>query len=283
MTGSSRRRKRCSSRLTETLALGVEYDGSAYHGFQRQVDVPTVQAALEKAISRVADEPVRIVGAGRTDTGVHATQQVISFTTHARRDLDAWRRGVNSLTGRSIGILWAHRAPDGFSARFRATRRRYVYLITDQATRPAISRDHVTWVRDALDADSMHHAAQTLVGEHDFSAFRAAACQSRTPFRRVHRITVTRRRDLVAIDITANAFLLHMVRNVAGTLLEVGGARRRGQGLIGGPRTDLVARILEARDRTLAPPTAGPEGLYLVQVTYPDLGFEVPCRMPIIW
>ena len=256
--------------MTESVnvALGVEYDGGAFHGFQRQRHAASVQQALEEAISCVADEPVRIVAAGRTDAGVHATQQVVSFATGAVRSEDAWRRGVSSLTPKAVGVVWACVIAGRFNARFDAQWRRYVYLFSDAPQPPVIHRGLVAWSRK-LDAERMHGAAQCLVGEHDFSTFRAAACQSKSPWRRLHTVRVERVGEYVTIDVTANAFLMHMVRNIAGALREVG---------VGNLAPRLFAQLFAQRDRTLAPATAPPQGLYLVSVGYP--GLDLPVRLP---
>ncbi len=261
----------------QTIALGVEYDGAAFHGFQRQVGVGTVQETIEDALSQVADTPVRIAVAGRTDAGVHATGQVVSFRTAVVRAEESWRRGTNALIRRgaagagAVGVVWARLVEHDFHARFSALSRRYAYVFLESETAPVLLRGKVTWTRAPLDAPSMHAAAQHLLGERDFSAFRAAACDSRTPMRRVDAVSVERHGDRVVVDIEANAFLQHMVRNVAGCLAHVG----RGEAAPG-----LVADLLAARDRTLAPTTAPPDGLYLTRVTYPDL--DVPCRPPPI-
>ncbi|MXY56149.1 MAG: tRNA pseudouridine(38-40) synthase TruA [Gammaproteobacteria bacterium] len=254
--------------LQRTIVLGVEYDGGAFHGFQSQAHAESVQDALEDAIGQVANERVRIVAAGRTDAGVHATGQVVSFRTSAERPLDAWRRGVSSLTPETIGIVWA-RATESFHARYDAVWRRYVYVYSDAPERPVIHRGLVAWCQSPLETEGMHAAAQCLVGEQDFSAFRAAGCQSKTPYRNVQAIGVARINGYVVIDITANAFLLHMVRNIAGALRAVG------LGELG--ETDL-GKLLSARDRSQAPPTAPPQGLYLVGVGYP--GMDTPVRPP---
>ncbi len=251
-----------------TIVLGVEYDGGAFHGFQSQAHASSVQDALEDAIGRVANERVRIVAAGRTDAGVHATGQVVSFHTSAERPLDAWRRGVSSLTPDAIGIVWA-RATKSFHARYDAVWRRYVYLYSDAAAKPVIHRGLVAWSQAPLQPERMHEAAQCLVGEQDFSAFRAAGCQSKTPYRNVRAIRVARRNGYVAIDITANAFLLHMVRNIAGALRAVG---------VGELGAAQLRELLDGRDRSRVPPTAPPQGLYLVGVGYP--GMDLPVRPP---
>ena len=264
-----------SSGPRQTVALGLEYDGTRFHGFQRQVGVPTVQETLERALSGVADAPVRVVVAGRTDAGVHATAQVVSFRTSAVRSEESWRRGTNALlrgaggAGAAVGVVWARRVEPRFHARFSALSRRYTYVYLEAETAPVLLRGRVTWTREELDADTMHRAAQGLLGERDFSAFRAAACDSSTPFRRVDAVSVARQGRQVVIDIEANAFLQHMVRNLAGCLAHIG----RGAAGAG-----LVADLLAAGDRTLAPPTAPPDGLYLTQVTYPDI--ECPYRPP---
>ena len=259
----------CSGPRDTHVVLGVEYDGAQFNGFQRQSHAPSVQEALEAAVSQVANEPIRIVGAGRTDTGVHATQQVVSFRTSADRPTQAWRRGVSSLTPRAIGVLWARVQTAPFNARFDAIWRRYVYVWSDVAQTPVILRGHVAWARTPLDVEAMHHAAQCLVGEHDFSSFRAAGCQSRSPWRRLTSVEVRRVNGYATIDVTANAFLKHMVRNIAGALREVG---------VGALSTEEFAALFERRDRTLGPPTAPPNGLYLVGVAYPHWPPRV--RMP---
>lgn len=244
-----------------TIALGVEYDGAAFSGFQRQREQPSVQQALERALSQVAAEPVQVVAAGRTDAGVHATNQVVSFRTRARRPLEAWRRGANALTGAEVAVLWSREADAGFHARFSAVARRYAYVFLESETPPALLRGRVAWSRRALDDAAMREAAQALPGERDFTSFRAAGCQARTPFRCVQAATVFRRADRVVFDISANAFVLRMVRNIAGALERVG----RGDA---GPA--YLAHLLELKDRTAAPRTAAAAGLYLTQVTYPD-------------
>ena len=231
--------------------------------------MPTVQDALEGALSQVAAAPVRVIVAGRTDTGVHATHQVVSFHSPVARAPEAWRRGTNSLVGDAVAVLWARIVETRFSARFSALSRTYSYVFVESDTAPALLRGKVTWTRARLDDAAMHLAAQHLLGERDFSAFRAAACGSRTPFRRVDRASVVRHGHQVVLDIEANAFLQHMVRNIAGCLALVG----RGEAPPG-----QVAELLAGRDRTLAPPTAPPDGLYLARVTYPD--FDLPYRPP---
>ena len=252
-----------------SVALGLEYDGGAFHGFQSQRGVKTVQQTLETALSEVAGESIRVVAAGRTDTGVHATQQVVSFSTRAARPLEAWRRGANSLMDGAVSVTWSRRAAPEFNARFDAVERRYVYIFHESETAPALLRGKVAWSRERLDEGVMSMAAESLVGERDFTSFRAAGCQSNTPYRCVRTVSVFRRGPQVVLDITANAFLLRMVRNIAGSLRRVG----RGEEDAG-----YVARLLAMKDRTAAAPTAAAEGLYLVQVRYADL--DVDYRPP---
>jgi tRNA pseudouridine38-40 synthase len=241
------------------FALGLEYDGSCFHGWQRQDGQRSVQQVLEEALSRVADTPIRVVAAGRTDAGVHATQQVVSFSTSAVRPLEGWIRGTNSLTPAGLSVRWAVPVPADFHARYSATARRYLYVIIEAERLPAIGRNLVTWSLPGLADDAMRAAARGLLGEHDFSAFRAAACQSKSPNRCIFAIDVRRFDDLIVLDITANAFLHHMVRNIAGALLQVGRGERS---------PAWIAEVLAGRNRALVGPTAPPNGLYLVDVTY---------------
>lgn len=242
------------------LALGIEYDGSGWSGWQHQPHAPGVQWAVERALARVADHPVSVVCAGRTDAGVHATAQVIHFDTPAQRPLHAWVLGGNSHLPEGVSILWARPVGDDFSARFRATARSYRYVILNRPVRPALWARRVTWWRRPLALAPMQDAARHLLGEHDFSAFRAIGCQARHPRRIVHHLTLQRQGDLIYLDVRANAFLHHMVRNIAGTLLRVG------QGEAG---PDWVGEVLAGRDRRRAGITAPAAGLYLTGVEYP--------------
>jgi tRNA pseudouridine38-40 synthase len=248
------------------IALGIEYDGSSYSGWQTQAHARSVQAEMEAALSRVADRAVDITAAGRTDAGVHALEQVVHFDTDAERPLQAWVLGSTALTSPDVSVLWARSVPDDFHARFSALSRTYVYRILNRPMRPALDRLRVCWRRLPLDAQRMHEAAQSLVGEHDFSSFRASECQSRTPVRRLIEIGVTREGECVEIRVRANAFLHHMVRNIAGSLMAVG---------CGDRPVDWIADVLGARDRTLAGVTAPPEGLYFAAVEYPP-GYGLP-------
>jgi len=254
------------------LALGVEYDGSRFHGWQSQPDHRSVQQTLEDALGRIAAAPVRVAASGRTDAGVHATGQVVSFTSAAERPDDAWLRGGNSLLPAGVAVRWVARVDPSFHARFSATARRYLYVIQEQPQRPALAGNYVTWSRQRLDDEAMHRAAQVLVGEQDFSSFRGAGCQARTPMRCIHQILVRRFESLVVIDVTANAFLLHMVRNIAGVLLDVGAAQRP---------AEWVGEVLARRDRKAASKTAPAGGLYLVEVHYGDCFQPPPPMAPL--
>lgn len=242
--------------------LGVEYDGSCFSGFQRQSapSLPTVQGDLEAALGRIADHPVRLICAGRTDAGVHATGQVVHFDSSATRAPMDWVRGGNTLTHSGICIHWAVARDEGFHARFSAVWRRYLYVMTDHRPRQALLRDRVAEVTGPLDAQRMGQAAQALLGEHDFSSFRAAGCQARHARRMVQHVDVRRVGSLLALEIQANAFLQHMVRNIVGSLLEVGRGERA---------CSWIGEVLAERDRTRAGVAAPPEGLYLVEVGYP--------------
>ena len=243
------------------IALGIEYDGSRFHGFERQPDQRTVQGEVELALARIADSPVRVVCAGRTDAGVHATGQVVHFDVAASRPTRAWVRGTNTYLPHDVAIIWARFVDDAFHARFSAVQRRYRYLIMNRITRPALLAGKAAWVYRSLDADRMHVGAQCLAGEHDFSSFRASGCQARHPVRRVDRIEVARVGERIVIDVHANSYLQHMVRNIVGTLVAVGSGEHD---------PGWVASVLTARDRRAGGVTASPDGLYLVGVDYPE-------------
>lgn len=242
------------------IALCLEYDGTAFKGFQRQPAShgPTVQGVLERALSTIAAEPVSVACAGRTDAGVHATAQVVHFDCVRERPLRAWLRGTDAWTGPAVAVRAAFAVAPEFHARFSARSRSYCYLIDDRGARPVLSRGLVCPERP-LDVPVMQEAAAALLGEHDFSAFRAAGCQSRTPVREIHEIDVRRSGTLVVIYVRANAFLLHMVRNIAGALIAIGRGGEPAQ----------MASWLAGRDRRALPATAPPGGLYLVGVEYP--------------
>ena len=249
------------------VALAFEYDGRGFHGWQYQKSgVRSVQGELTQAVSKVADHPVELVCAGRTDAGVHASYQIAHFETPSVRNPRSWVMGINTSLPQDVAVHWAGNGVDDFHARFSATYRRYRYVIYNHAVRPGILHGQVSWTFRPLDAALMHQAAQFLCGEHDFSSFRAAGCQSRSPTRFLEAIEVTRKGNFVVIDVQANAFLHHMVRNIAGALMSVGAGKQR---------PAWIREILEARDRTVAGVTAPPHGLYLVDVGYPE-GFSIP-------
>lgn len=243
------------------IALGLEYDGSAFCGWQTQPSGCAVQDALEAALARIADQPVATVAAGRTDAGVHAGWQVVHFDTDAIRPASAWVRGVNTFLPPAVSVLWARETDPAFHARFDAISRSYRYRLLPRAARPGLLHGHVGWWHGPLDVDAMRAAAAALLGQHDFSAFRAAECQAKSPVRTLHRIEVGPDGDCIRFDLRANAFLHHMVRNIVGALVYVGAGRWP---------PDAIATLLASRDRRLAPPTFAPDGLSLVGVEYPS-------------
>ncbi|MFM1897267.1 MAG: hypothetical protein RLZZ385_2341 [Pseudomonadota bacterium] len=250
-------------RTPRRVAIGVEYDGSRFAGWQLQGDParPTVQLALEQALAKVADHPVRLHCAGRTDSGVHATGQVAHFDCAVDRGEKAWVMGTNSQLPDTVRVVWARAVDEDFHARFSAVARRYLYLLTIAPVASAILAGKVTHWRQGLDVAAMHAAGQLLLGENDFSAFRAAGCQSRSASRCVHWLNVGEHNRFIVVDIQANAFLQHMVRNVVGVLLEIGGGRQP---------PGWAGELLRGRDRSSGGVTAPPDGLYLVQVSYPE-------------
>jgi tRNA pseudouridine38-40 synthase len=246
-------------------ALGVEYDGTGFHGWQRlgkpgSDAAVTVQQVLETALSSVAHAPIGTVCAGRTDAGVHAQCQVVHFDSDARRDPRAWVLGSTSRLPDSVSVRWCMPVADDFHARFSARARRYRYSILNRQMRPAIGRHYLSWIRRPLDADAMHRAAQAVQGEHDFSAFRTVHCQAPHARRDLQRIMVERDGDEIRIDVQANAFLHHMVRNLVGSLLLIGQGEQPEQ---------WMAELLAGRNRALAGPTAPPDGLVFVGPLYP--------------
>lgn len=250
------------------VAMRIEYQGSAFHGWQAQphLQCETVQERLETALGQIANIPVRTHCAGRTDTGVHGYGQIIHFDDPVGRSAKAWVMGTNSALPDAIRVHWAKAVSEDFHARFSAVSRRYRYVIANTMVRPAHLACQVSWYRRPLDVSVMSDAAQALIGEHDFSAFRAAQCQAHSPRREVTHLTVERRNDLVIIDIAANAFLHHMVRNIAGSLQMIGAGLKP---------VEWLAELLVGRDRTKAADTASPSGLYLLSVSYPD-AFNLP-------
>lgn len=241
-------------------ALGIEYDGTDFLGWQIQHQEPTVQATLERALAFVADQPVTAVCAGRTDTGVHARGQVVHFDCEATRAERAWVMGVNSRLPGSIAVCWAQPVREDFHARYSARRRSYRYRILRRATRPALDARLCTWVREPLDVAAMRLAVPALIGELDFSSFRTVACQSRSPVRNLVRIDLIEQGEFLDFEFEANAFLHHMIRNLVGALVYVGKGRYP---------VAWMRELLEARDRARAAPTFSPDGLYLCGVAYP--------------
>jgi len=244
------------------IALGVEYDGSPYCGWQSQPDGITVQDSLQQALNLIAGDvagPISVVAAGRTDTGVHALEQVAHFDTLIERPLTAWVRGVNALLPSSIAVLWAHPVPDEFHARFSAHGRSYRYLLVNRETRSALYAGKVGWFHAPLDIAAMQTAAKYLIGEHDFSAFRSAECQAKTPVKHVQQLDIRRQGELLIFDVSADAFLHHMVRNMVGCLVYVGKGKYP---------PDWMAGVLAGRERSLAAPTFAPDGLYLRHIEY---------------
>ncbi|TXT24143.1 MAG: tRNA pseudouridine38-40 synthase [Gallionellaceae bacterium] len=241
------------------IALGVEYDGSPYSGWQSQPDVPNIQDTLQAALSGIAGGSVSVIAAGRTDAGVHALEQVVHFDTVAERPLSAWVRGTNALLPSSIAVLWAQPVPDEFHARFSAQARSYRYQLINRPVRTASQHGKAGWFHAPLDVGQMREAAQHLLGEHDFSAFRASECQAKTPVKNLAQLDIRKDGDVIVFDLTANAFLHHMVRNIVGCLVYVGKGKHP---------PEWMKEILESRNRNQAAPTFAPDGLYLRNITY---------------
>jgi tRNA pseudouridine38-40 synthase len=244
----------------------VEYDGSAFCGWQTQPGGCGVQDALEQALSGVAGQRIETACAGRTDTGVHALGQVAHFDTAADRPLSAWTRGANALLPSGVAVTWSREVAGDFHARFSASGRRYVYWLMSRPTRPGLLSGRVGWTHRNLDEAAMRDAARCLVGEHDFSAFRASECQAKTPVKTVRQVAISRRGDLLRFEIAADAFLQHMVRNIVGSLVYVGSGRQPAA---------WIRELLDSRDRTRAAPTFSPAGLYLAAVEY-DAAWNLP-------
>lgn len=242
------------------IALGLEYDGRHFCGWQTQPDGRTVQDALEAALTEIASHPVKVLAAGRTDAGVHAAEQVVHFDTQASRPATAWVRGVNRFLPPGVAVLWAHEVSDDFHARFSASARSYSYYLLNHPVRPGLAAGRAGWFHSPLDVDAMRDAAQRLLGTHDFSSFRAAECQARTPVKSLARFDIHQHGDLIRFDLNADAFLHHMVRNLVGALVYVGKGAH--------PPVWIEALLAEC-DRRRAPPTFMPDGLYLTGVTYP--------------
>ncbi|MBI1425334.1 MAG: tRNA pseudouridine(38-40) synthase TruA [Gammaproteobacteria bacterium] len=256
--------------MTQRIALGIEYDGSRYCGWQYQDHSPSVQEKVEQALAFVANHEVRVSCAGRTDTGVHALAQVVHFDTDAVRSDHAWVLGGNANLPEDITVLWAKQMPANFHARFSAVRRLYRYVIFNRPMRPAILAKRVSWEYRPLQIERMREATQYLIGEHDFSSYRALACQAKSPVRTLHRLDISRHCDMVILELEANGFLHHMVRNIAGVLMKIGA----------GEADPAWAReVLEQRDRTQGGVTASPHGLYFVTAYYPDQ-YSIPALLP---
>ena len=254
----------------QRLALGVAYEGRRFHGWQSQPGGQTVQDHLEGALSRFADLPVATVCAGRTDTGVHALQQVVHLDPPVKRDLSSWVRGTNRFLPADIAVQWCREVPAGFHARNSARGRRYRYLVLESAVRPALEAGRCGWVFRPLDGQAMQRAAAHLLGEHDFSAFRAAACQALTPVKTLRQLDITRHGAYWRFDFEASAFLHHMVRNIMGCLVAVG---------TGSHPPEWMAEVLASRSRQAAAPTFAPDGLYFVGPRY-DAAHGLPDRTP---
>lgn len=250
------------------IALGVEYNGASYLGWQSQPNGNTVQDVLEKALAQVAGHPVRTLCAGRTDTGVHGLGQVVHFDTGAERPISAWVRGVNRFLPATVAVQWALPVPEAFHARASARSRRYRYLLLNRAVRPALLAGRVGWHHRPLDVAAMAAAAPCLIGTHDFTAFRAAECQAASPVKTLLRAEIRAQGELLVFDFQANAFLHHMVRNLVGSLVYVGKGRHP---------PEWLAAVLAGRERSLAAPTFDPAGLYFAGVDYdPVWGIPAP-------
>jgi tRNA pseudouridine38-40 synthase len=250
------------------IALGIEYDGSRFLGWQTQPGGGAIQDAVEPALSSIAGESVSVTCAGRTDRGVHAREQVVHFDTQAARPESAWVRGVNATLPESVAVLWAREVPAEFHARYGARARTYRYVLLNRPVRPALAARHVGWYHGALDIAAMREAAARLVGQHDFSAFRSAECQAKSPVRTLHAMDIERDGDRIDFVVRANAFLHHMVRNLVGTLVYVGKGKHP---------PAWAGEVLEARDRARAAPTFAAEGLYLEKVEY-EPHWNLPAR-----
>ena len=253
-------------------ALGLSYRGTAYNGWQSQPDGRSIQDALERALSRLADAPVRTICAGRTDAGVHALNQVVHFDTPVQRDAFSWVRGTNSHLPRDVAVQWSAPVPSDFHARYQARGRRYRYVLLQSPVRPSLEAGLVGWVFDELDRDAMQRAAELLIGEHDFSSFRSSECQAASPVKTLRAIAIERRGAYWRFEFDASAFLHHMVRNMLGCLLAVGSGRR--------PAT-WMAEVLAARKRDAGAPTFPADGLYFVGPYY-DAHLRLPDRVPAL-
>lgn len=248
------------------IALGIEYNGSDFRGWQKQKNALNIQGHVELALSKVADQPIEVVCAGRTDAGVHALGQVVHFETSVVRDNRSWVLGANGHLPKTIAVRWARPQPEDFHARFGAIARRYCYLLCCRGTKPAVFHDHMAWHYKALDVGAMKKALPYFLGEHDFSAFRAADCQAKTTSRNIQAFSIHKQNDTIIFDIKANAFLYHMVRNIVGTLMKVG---------LGDESPEWIASVIASKDRCQAGVTAPANGLYFMNAFYPER-FDLP-------
>jgi tRNA pseudouridine38-40 synthase len=248
------------------IALAVEYDGRDFCGFQSQPSGCGVQDALQRALGEIAQQDIAAIPAGRTDAGVHATSQIVHADVPADRPATAWVRGVNSHLPPTVAVRWAHTVPEAFHARFSASARHYAYLLLARPERPGLMAGRVGWYHRPLDLEAMRAAAALVIGHHDYSSFRAAGCQAKSPMKTVHRFDVSAAGEVVRFDVSADAFLHHMVRNIVGALVAVGADK---------VPPGWIAELLAARDRTCGPPTFAPDGLYFVGADY-DAAFALP-------
>jgi tRNA pseudouridine38-40 synthase len=252
------------------IALGLSYNGGSYEGWQSQLSGKTVQDRLEKALGKFADQPIRTLCAGRTDAGVHALMQVVHFDTPLARELPSWVRGTNAFLPPDIAVQWAREVPDEFHCRGSATSRRYAYVLLESPVRPSVEAGRVGWVYRPLDGAAMRQAIAHLIGEHDFSSFRAAQCQAKTPVKTLSRIEVSQRAGYWRFEFEANAFLHHMIRNIMGCLVAIGQGHKT---------PDWLAEVRDARRRDVAAPTFSPDGLYFLGPRY-DPAYGLPERTP---
>ncbi|MDF2940724.1 MAG: truA [Gammaproteobacteria bacterium] len=252
------------------IALGIEYLGSRYHGWQRQQGLSSVQESLESALSKIANQPIVVFAAGRTDAGVHATGQVVHFDSSIDRGESAWVFGTNTLLPGDIRVKWAKTVPESFHARFSATSRSYRYIIDNSRARSAILSQQLTWHPIPLDVEAMQKAGQYLLGEHDFTSFRGADCQAHSPVKTLMLCNVIQQKQLIILELKANGFLHHMVRNIAGVLVKVGEGKEQ---------PEWALEVLKACDRRAAAKMLAANGLYLVEIGYPD-NYELPSTLP---
>ena len=253
-------------RETQRWALGLEYRGTAFSGWQRQVGQPSVQQSLEEALTSIATEHITVIAAGRTDTGVHASMQVVHFETEVERETTAWVRGGNQFLPHDVSIRWVVPVDNDFHARFAARSRRYVYLLASQPQRPGLHTGRIGWTHWPLDISRIEAALPALWGTQDFSAFRAADCQAKSPVKTIHSTVVQQCGSLLRFDFHADAFLHHMIRNIMGTLVYIGSGRQP---------SDWLKELITQKDRKLAAPTFSPDGLYLAGIEY-DPRFALP-------